>query len=245
MHKQVLNKRWLESRTDSAKKDTDMSHFLNNAYKSAFAVHGFLERKSRGSGFLRRNPKSNERSGFLDAPDSRLPGSHLSKSILSPSWNSINAERRLTNLRLDSCAHCSNVRRPVAKLFELKSRIGSPPRKLLSEVPSVPPRLSCLRPLRVSSNIGRPDFIPNSRSATTCRTAPQNPFSPPRNISQFASRRVCQPIREGQRQSARACVDTDFRHKRDHLLPHPPHHFLRMLLGFLNPQAVFPVMITT
>jgi len=214
-----------------------MSHFLNNAYETAFAVHGFLERKSRGSGFLCHNRKSNQRRVFLNAPDSRLPGAHLSKAIHLPSRNSMNAERHPTKHGRETCASCSNVRRPVAKLFELKSQIGSPPRKLRTEPHAAPPSLSCLQPLFAAARFGRQDFAPNSRSATAHgRTT---------NRLQLASSRVCQPICVGQRQSARACIDTDLRHERDHLLSRPPHHFLGMMSGFLNPQAAIPVVRPT
>jgi len=99
-----------------------MSHFLNKAFESAFAVHAFLERNARGSGHFRFEPRSNHRCRFFDALNCRITGALILEAIRSLGRSSINAECNSTGSGSENCAHRFRFRKAIEKLSESKSR---------------------------------------------------------------------------------------------------------------------------
>jgi len=99
-----------------------MSHFLNNTFESAFAVHGFLERNARGSGHFRLEPRSDHRCRFFDALDCRITGALILEAIRSLGRSSINAECNSTGSGSENYAHRVRFRKAIEKLSEFKSR---------------------------------------------------------------------------------------------------------------------------
>ena len=99
-----------------------MSHFLNNAFESAFAVHGFLERNARGSGHFRLEPRSDHRCRFFDALDCRITGALILEAIRSLGRSSIDAEYNPNGSGSETCVHRFRFRKAIEKLSEFKSR---------------------------------------------------------------------------------------------------------------------------
>jgi len=99
-----------------------MSHFLNNAFESAFAVHGFLDRNEGGSGHFRLEPRSDHQCRFLDALNSRFSGALILEAIRLSGRSSIDAEYNPTGSGSETCVHHFRFRKAIEKLSEFKSR---------------------------------------------------------------------------------------------------------------------------
>ena len=99
-----------------------MSHFLNNTFESAFAVHGFLERNARGSGHFRLEPRSDHRCRFFDALNSRFSGALILEAIRLSGRSSIDAECNPSGSGSETCVHRFRFRKAIEKLSEFKSR---------------------------------------------------------------------------------------------------------------------------
>ena len=99
-----------------------MSHFLNNTFESAFAVHGFLERNARGSGHFRLEPRSDHRCRFFDALNSRFSGALILEAIRLLGRSSIDAEYNPTGSGSETCLHRFRFRKAIEKLSAFKSR---------------------------------------------------------------------------------------------------------------------------
>jgi len=99
-----------------------MSHFLNNTFESAFAVHGFLERNARGSGHFRLEPRSDHRCRFFDALNSRITGALILEATRLSGLSSIDAEYNPTGSGSETCVHRFRFRKAIEKLSAFKSR---------------------------------------------------------------------------------------------------------------------------
>ena len=99
-----------------------MSHFLNNTFESAFAVHGFLERNSRSSDYFHLEPRSDHRCRFFDALNSRFSGALILEAIRSLGRSSIDAEYNPNGSGSETCVHRFRFRKAIEKLSEFKSR---------------------------------------------------------------------------------------------------------------------------
>ena len=192
-----------------------MSHILNNAFESAFAVHGFLERNARDS-------------DFFGALNSRISSALILKAIQSLGRTSLDAEYNSTVSGSETCVLRFRFSKAIEKLSEFKNRsipalgvpsktqgvslrsgeipfdpasfpkgavkhIGSPHRRSEPKAPQMPPRLSCAWTFFDSPGFGRSALKPNSRSRITLQENSQNPSSCVHWHSQLASRVNCQP----------------------------------------------------
>ena len=99
-----------------------MSHFLNNTFEAAFAVHGFLERNARGSGHFRHKLGRGHRSRFFDTLNSGIPSALILKAIRSSSPSLIDAECNLTVRGSETCVHRFRFRKAIEKLSECRNR---------------------------------------------------------------------------------------------------------------------------
>jgi hypothetical protein len=99
-----------------------MSHFLNNTFEAAFAVHGFLERNVRGSGHFRHKLGSGHRSRFFDTLNSGIPSALILKAIRSSNPSLIDAECNLTVRGSETCVHRFGFRKAIEKLSEFRNR---------------------------------------------------------------------------------------------------------------------------
>jgi hypothetical protein len=270
-----------------------MSHFLNNTFEAAFAVHGFLERNARGSDHFRHKLGMDHRYRIFDAPNSGIPSALILKAIRAPGLSLIDAECNLAGRGAETYVHRFRFRKAIEKLSEFRNplililgvltklqsgsfrsrenefnltsfsksaanRMGSPRRRPRTEVPLLPPRLSCARIFFDPPNFGCSEFKADSRSAATRPEDSQNPCGGTRNQAQSTSRTVGQTGQKKFRnpdvqekrvrhegQGGHGCparVDTDFRLKRVHLLSPPRHHFFRMISGFPKLPPVFPIV---
>jgi len=104
-----------------------MSHFLNKAFESAFAVHGFLEKNSTDSGHSHSELVCNYGCRFFGAFNSRVRGLLISTAVGLPDQSSNDSKWNLTgNEPEDFPRHfkfCNETRSPKRrKVLETLSK---------------------------------------------------------------------------------------------------------------------------
>ncbi len=200
-----------------------MSHFLNNTFEAAFAVHGFLERNARGSDHFRHKLGMDHRYRIFDAPNSGIPSALILKAIRAPGLSLIDAECNLAGRGAETYVHRFRFRKAIEKLSECRNPlilVLGVPRKIHGgsfrsrEIPFDPASFSKW----AVKHIGSPRRKPGSKASSipprlaSARTffMPTNfgrsdfksdsrserlrdPSSRMRSQAQFASRIVCKP----------------------------------------------------
>ena len=203
-----------------------MSHFLNNTFESAFAVHGFVERNARGSGHFRLEPRSNHRCRFFGALNSKISSALILEAIRSLGRTSLDAECNPTGSGSETCVLRFRFRKANEKLSEFKNRsipaLGVPSKtqgvSLRSgQIPFDPASFSKWAVKHIGSprrkpgskapSIGRSNFKSESRSAITRSERLRDSSSRMRRHAQFASCIVCKP-------SQKKFSDSDVQEKR-------------------------------
>jgi hypothetical protein len=98
-----------------------MSHFLNNTFEAAFAVHGFLERNARGSDHFRHKLGKYRRCRFFDALHSGIPSALILKALRLPGLSVVDAECNLTGRGPETYVHRFKFRKAIEKLSEFRN----------------------------------------------------------------------------------------------------------------------------